>query len=130
MVGVYGMLVSFTVLVVDDDPLYRHLLKTLIARSPAMTWVGEAADGRKGIALAASIRPDLVILDHQMPGLVGLDVVPLIRLASPNTKIVFHSGATDAGLQARARAAGAHAFMPKDIDLSDFVPALERTAAA
>ena len=122
--------VPFTVAVVDDDVVYRQFLKMLLGRSRSVSWIGEASDGREAIALVAAKQPDVLILDNQMPILSGLDALPLIRAASPTTRIVFHSGSADETLPGRARAAGAHAVLPKGTDFDLLVPSLTASLAA
>ena len=63
------------VLVVDDEALARKRLKTLLAGEPDVELVGEAASGRRAVELIASLRPDVVLLDVQMPGLDGFEVI-------------------------------------------------------
>lgn len=63
------------VLLVDDEPLARQLLADLIEEMPDVELVGEAGNGRKAVKLIRSLKPDLVFLDVQMPGLTGPEVV-------------------------------------------------------
>lgn len=117
----------FTVAVVDDDVVYRQFLKVVLGRSGSTSWVGEAGDGREAIVLAAVTKPDLLILDNHMPHLNGLAALPLIRAASPSTRIVFHTGSPDETLPARARAAGAHIVLPKEAAPERLVLSLAET---
>jgi DNA-binding NarL/FixJ family response regulator len=101
------------VLVADDDPLMRRLLRTVLGAHQELVLVGEAADGRAALALAASLRPDVVVLDHAMPGLDGLGAARAIRAAVPECGIVIFSGQDDAEAVADAHAAGADRFVEK-----------------
>jgi two-component system LytT family response regulator len=65
-------------LIVDDEPLAREGLKIHLARDKDVTIAGEAGEGRRAVALIASLKPDLVFLDVQMPGLDGFQVVEAI----------------------------------------------------
>lgn len=80
-----------TVLIVDDHPLTRDALATLL-RGSEFEVVGEASDGEEAIALAGALEPDLVLLDLSMPGLDGLEAIPLIHERAPETRIVVFSG--------------------------------------
>jgi len=64
-----------TALIADDEPLARRRLRDLLADVPAVEVLGEAADGAEAVAQIDALRPDLVFLDIQMPGLSGLDVL-------------------------------------------------------
>ncbi len=75
------------VLIVDDEQTARERLRHLLDLVPGVEVAGEAADGEQAIARIAELRPDLVLMDIQMPGCSGLEVVA--SLPSPRPKIVF-----------------------------------------
>jgi len=75
------------VLIVDDEQTARERLRHLLGLIPDVEVAGEAADGEQAIARIAEMRPDLVLMDIQMPGCSGLEVVA--SLPSPRPKIVF-----------------------------------------
>jgi DNA-binding NarL/FixJ family response regulator len=97
------------VLVADDDPLMRRLLVTVLGAREELELVGAAADGQAALALATSLRPDVVVLDLAMPGLDGLDAAVAIRAVLPGCRIVIFSG-DDADT---LRVAGADRFVEK-----------------
>jgi two-component system chemotaxis response regulator CheB len=102
------------VLVIDDNPDVRRLVRMLVEQEPAVELVGEARDGASGIRLAADTAPDLVIIDMQMPVMDGLTAIPEIRRAAPNAAIVMWSAsAVDDQLEQQALGLGADAFIPK-----------------
>lgn len=78
---------SCRVLVVDDERSARKFLRTALAAHPETTWVGEAATVDEAAALAATLKPDLVLLDVQMPPENGFDLLP--RLPTPAPAIIF-----------------------------------------
>jgi CheY-like chemotaxis protein len=101
------------VVIVDDSPEIRRLLRLFLAADDRFEVVGEGADGHEAISLAARTTPDLLILDQQMPGLSGVEALPEIRRLAPGTAVVLYSGGTDPQLSGRALAAGALAVLEK-----------------
>lgn len=85
----------WSVLVIDDHPGMRLLLRRLIDNDPRLQWVGEAENGFEGVLLAQSLHPDAVILDITMPLLDGREALPLIRETSPTSKVVVLSTGAD-----------------------------------
>jgi DNA-binding NarL/FixJ family response regulator len=101
------------IVVADDDPLMRRLLRTLLGARAGLDLVGEAADGCAACTLATSLRADVVVLDRTMPVLDGLGAARAIRAALPTCGIVLFSGHDGDGAEAAARAAGADRFVSK-----------------
>ncbi|MBI5331427.1 MAG: response regulator [Betaproteobacteria bacterium] len=79
------------VLVVDDDNLMRQLLKAILNEEGYQV-VGEARDGASALPLVDKLRPELVCLDVNMPGLSGVEVLKLIQERVPGTKVVMITG--------------------------------------
>jgi hypothetical protein len=61
------------VLVVDDSPVFRDAVRSLIEATPGFEWIGDASSGEDGIGLAARLEPDLVLMDLRMPGIGGVE---------------------------------------------------------
>ena len=80
-----------TVLIADDDPDVRHVLR-LLFEIEGYSVVGEAANGLETIALAERLKPDFVILDEVMPLMTGTAAATTLRAVSPTTRIVAFSG--------------------------------------
>ena len=99
------------VLVVDDEPLVRVLLRAAIAREARLTTVGEAADGAEALVLEQRLRPDVVVLDVSRPGLDGIAVAARLRERRADCAIVIFSGSDD--VRDAALAAGADRFVDK-----------------
>src|SRR3954454_8878933 len=76
------------VLLVDDLADIRLVMRLLLEADGRAEVVGEAADGAEAVRLAAELRPDAVVLDLRMPGMDGVQALPLIREASPGTVVV------------------------------------------
>jgi DNA-binding NarL/FixJ family response regulator len=102
-----------TVLLVDDQPVMRSGLRMRLELEPDMAIIGEAGDGATALALARETHPDVVIMDIEMPGMDGIAATAAIRSAVPESAVVIHSLYDDVATQARARAAGAVAFVGK-----------------
>lgn len=79
------------VLIVDDHRLLRESLRRVLQEDPEIEVVGEAADGRAALALAAEVRPDVVILDVSMPELNGIDAARAFRRDQPDVKLLLLS---------------------------------------
>jgi two-component system response regulator DesR len=118
------------VVVADDDPLMRRLLGTLIGARADLELVGAAADGHAACALAAELRPDVVVLDQGMPGLDGLGAAGVIRAALPGCAIVVFSGHDGTDMEAAARAAGADRFVAKRDGIGALTAALVALSAS
>ena len=101
------------VLVVDDDPELRELYRHALGGTAGFEVVAQAADGLDGVAAARRHAPDLVLLDLMMPVMDGLVALPLIREASPGSRVVVISSLPPGGVAAAALDAGADAFVPK-----------------
>lgn len=67
------------VLIIDDHPVFRHDLKRMIALDPQMDVVGEAGDGETALALAGSLAPDAAVVDLDLPGMGGLELIAYLR---------------------------------------------------
>jgi DNA-binding NarL/FixJ family response regulator len=102
------------VLLVDDDPDYRLLVRLALDAEPELEVVGEARDGREAAAMAARTRPGLILLDCSMPGTDAFDGLPELREACPDGRVILLSGYAPADLEVAARLAGALGFLPKD----------------
>lgn len=106
----------------------RSGLKALIEQQPDLTVVGEADDGRQAVALAASLKPDLLVMDIGMPNLNGIEAALQITQANPATAIVILSMHSDESYVLRALKAGAKGYLLKDSAESDLIRAVHAVA--
>lgn len=102
-----------TVLLVDDDDDIRMCLRVLLSVTPGFSVVGEASSALDALEQLTELQPDIVVLDHRMPGLRGLGVVPVLRRTLPAVRLVVYSGSESGVMAAQALAAGADAFVGK-----------------
>ncbi len=112
------------VLVADDHPLTRMGLRRLLVRA-GMEVVAEAGDGEEAVRQAIATLPDLALLDVMMPGLGGLEAARRIASACPQTRVVMLSGHTGQEQIARARNAGAVAYIPKGSTTEEIMAILD-----
>ncbi len=102
------------ILAVDDHPVVRQGIAGLVSIQPDMTLVGEASDGREAIQLFRMHRPDVTLMDLQMPGMNGVDAIIAIRNEFPDAKIVVLTTYAGDAQIIRALKAGAHAYLLKN----------------
>jgi DNA-binding NarL/FixJ family response regulator len=109
-----GTVQAIRVMVVDDHPVVRRGIAALLETEPGLELVTEAEDGRRAIQEFRTHRPDVTVMDLQMPEMGGLDAISAIRGEFPDARIIVLT--TYAGdVQAiRAMHAGARAYMLKD----------------
>ncbi|MFA6576809.1 MAG: response regulator transcription factor [Nocardioides sp.] len=116
------------VLIVDDDPLVRSALRLMLGGQQDVEVVGEAADGRAGIAQARQLRPDVVLMDIRMPLLNGLDATRALH-ADPDPPRVIVLTTFDADDHVvGALAAGADGFLLKDTPPAQILEAIRKVA--
>lgn len=106
------------VLIADDAPDIRLLLKMYLTDT-RLEVVGEATNGAEAVEMAGAEKPDAVILDLAMPVMDGLEAIPLIKQASPDTKIVVLSGFDADRMAERALGLGAETYLQKGVALGD-----------
>ena len=116
------------ILVVDDQLLYAEAISVLLRSHDNINVVGIAADGREAIEQASSLRPDVVLMDIEMPRLDGLSATRWIRRRLPATKVLVMTALTGDEYVERARQAGAEGCIPKFSHAGDLLTAIEQLA--
>jgi DNA-binding NarL/FixJ family response regulator len=112
------------VLIADDHPLYRSGLRALLAAEPDISVVGEAANGRDAVERATDLRPDVVVMDLQMPGGSGIDAIRDIVAAEPDLGVLVITMFDDDHSVFAAMRAGARGYVLKDADEDDVLGAI------
>jgi DNA-binding NarL/FixJ family response regulator len=116
------------VLLVDDHAILREGLRALLAAQPDFAVVGEAGDGAEAVALAATLAPDLVLMDVDMPGVDGIAATEAIKAASPAVTVVMLTVHDADDKLFTAIRAGAQGYLLKDIRGAELVEALRGLA--
>jgi DNA-binding NarL/FixJ family response regulator len=101
------------VLLVDDHPVVRFGLKTLLCADPALDVIAEADNGEAAVRLAAQLAPELIIMDLSLPVMSGLDATRAIKRASPATKVLVLSVHEDPHYAKLLLDAGAEGYVLK-----------------
>jgi DNA-binding NarL/FixJ family response regulator len=117
------------VLIVDDHPLFRKGLRTLLETLPDMDVVGEAATGQESIELAASMQPDVVLMDLQMPDGGGLAAIRQITTTYPHIHVLVVTLFEDDDSVFAALRAGALGYVLKDAEESEMMRAIRAVAS-
>lgn len=110
---------SLSVYICDNYGALRDLIRFALEDDPRVKVTGEAEDAITCVRELPQARPDVLVLDLRMPGVTGLEAVPDIRAASPDTRIVIYSQYIDDKAAAELEEAGVEAWLRKDEDLSE-----------
>jgi DNA-binding NarL/FixJ family response regulator len=116
-------------LAVDDHPLLRDGIRALIAAQPDMHLAGEAANGFEAIAKFREIRPDVTLMDLQMPDMSGIDAIIAIRSEFPQARILVLTTYGGDALAERALRAGAQAYVLKGLVRKDLLETIRSVHA-
>ena len=119
---------TLSVYICDNYGALRDLMRFALEDDPRISVVGEAEDAITCIRELPDVRPDVLVLDLRMPGMTGLEAVPEIRSASPETKIVVYSQYIDDRTEAELAEAGVEAWLRKDEDLGELRSTVLSTA--
>jgi DNA-binding NarL/FixJ family response regulator len=116
------------ILVVDDHAVVREGLSSMLAKCEDFEIVGKAASGAEGLDLAAELRPDIMLLDLQMPDMHGLEVLERLKGRSHAPRVIVLSVVDDEDLVASAVRAGVQGYVLKSASRADLVSAIRHVA--
>ena len=119
-----------SVYVCDNRGALRDLIRFALEDDPRIKVIGEAEDAITCVRELPDARPDVLVLDLRMPGVTGLEAVPDIRAASPDTRIVVYSQHIDDRTEVELGEAGVEAWLRKDEDLSELRATVLEVAGA
>jgi DNA-binding NarL/FixJ family response regulator len=117
-----------TVLLVDDNAIFLRTATIFLELLENVHVVGTASGGKEGLEKTILLRPDIVLVDLDMPDLHGLDVIPKIRQTLADTSIIALTMLEEDGYRKVSLAAGAHEFISKAAMNTDLPPAIYRLA--
>src|SRR5215216_4676588 len=117
------------ILIVEDHPLFRKGLRTLISGVDDFEVAGEASDGEQAVTAALELLPDVVLMDLQLPGQSGIQAIREIIAASPTTRILVVTLFQDDDSVFAALRAGARGYILKDADEAELIRAIRSIAA-
>lgn len=119
---------SIRIVLIDDHSLFRSGVRQLLQREADMEVVAEAADGVEGIKRAKEFRPDVVLLDLNMPGLSGLETLQLLVQDLPDCAVVILTVSEEADELGQALRDGARGYLVKNIEAEALTAAVRRAA--
>lgn len=117
------------ILLVDDHDVVRKGIKAVLSENPEWTVCAEAADGRDAIAIALAEKPDIVVMDINMPGLNGLEATKQILAQQPRTQVLILSAYDSENLIRQMLTSGARGYVLKSDISDDLVKAVEAVAS-
>lgn len=120
---------SIRVLLVDDHALFREGLGMIIASQPGMTVIGEASDGLEAAVKAVELKPDLILMDIQMPGMDGIEATRRIKREVPSATIVMLTVRDDEEKLFDAIKNGAQGYLLKQMQSKELVDMIRRAMA-
>ncbi|MBO8173136.1 MAG: response regulator transcription factor [Bacillaceae bacterium] len=117
-----------SVLIIDDHKLFREGVKRILEMEDNLTVVGEAADGEEGYRMALEMKPDVILMDINMPHNNGVEATVRIKQELPDTKIIILSIHDDENYVFQTLRSGASGYLLKDVDSDSLVTAVQSTS--
>jgi len=115
---------KISVVIIDDHPVIRHGVTSVLKKQPDMHVVGESDTAATALPLIKELKPDVVILDITMTGISGIDLIPYIKALSENTIIIIYSMHQSTDIIYRSFKAGAKGYVLKADEIRDLFKAV------
>ncbi len=115
---------TIRLLLADDHALLRASLVKLLEGKPEFVVIGEASDGDSALNKTLDLLPDVLLLDLNMPGKGGLDILPFVRAKAPNVKVLILTGREEDWYIVRALRGGAHGYILKSTDEAELIDSI------
>ncbi|UCC62871.1 MAG: response regulator transcription factor [Anaerolineae bacterium] len=120
---------AIRILIVEDQTLMRQGMKTILDLEPGLRVVGEAADGEAGVHMALDLRPDVILMDVQMPRLNGIEAIAAICAVWPEARVIILTTFSRDDYVFQGVRAGAVGFLLKDAPVEDLIQTIRRVHA-
>lgn len=119
---------KISVVIADDQTLFREGIKDLLENEKAIEVIGEAADGQEALRLVKKLRPNVILLDIKLPHMDGIEATRQIHRDCPNTNVLILSSFEDEAHVMEAIQAGANGYLSKMLPATELVNALKAFA--
>jgi two-component system, NarL family, invasion response regulator UvrY len=116
-------------LIVDDHAMIRTAFSSALAKHSDMNVIGDAATGEDGVKLARDLKPDVILMDVNLPGISGLEAASRILQQSPKSKLIAVTALEDSPFPRKFLEIGASGFVTKACPLEELVQAIRTVAA-
>ena len=120
---------KISVLIADDHRLFAEALEAILATDDRIEVAGHAGDGAEAVRLALKVRPDVILMDIAMPVVDGVEATKRIRASQEGACVLMLTGSNSRTDIARAREAGAAAYVTKDRIAAQLIEAIRELAA-